>query len=129
MEDQEFKQNYAAFTKEKNTKHFYLRQNGFEYRCSMQYPLDYYNLCISLWRKYFKKDSQRFLEFKSDYTELMSLSIEEIQHQRKTGRRYLKQPTQETPKGVTVIIDGVTSVMKGWEEIATAGGQYDSEDE
>jgi hypothetical protein len=129
MEDQEFHQNYAAFQKERNTKHFYLRQNGFEYRCSMQYPLDYYNLCISLWRKYFKKDSQRFLEFKSDYTMLMSLSIEEIQYQRKTGGRYLKQPTQEKPKGVTVVIDGVTSVMKDWEEIATAGGQYDSEDE
>jgi hypothetical protein len=129
LEDEEYARIYKAFRKERNEKHFYLRQRGFIYKCSAQYPLDYYDLCISLWQKHFGRNSMKFKEQKEKYLELLSLSNLEIRELRIKGIRQLIQPNQEQPDGVCVDVEGEKVIIPKWKEIGTQGGQFDDDSE
>lgn len=59
----------------------------------------------------------------------MNLSYQEFREARQQGKDgfELFEPLIEKPKGVEINLDGYTAIMKDWEVIATAGGQFDPE--
>lgn len=116
-----------AFKKEMYEKHFYLRQRGFVYRCSAQYTLDYYDLRIKTYYKYFGGYATRDIRNKQKYLELLKLSYIEIRELRQKGIMKLEQPKQEQPDGVCVDVAGEKVIIPKWKEIGTQGGQFDDD--
>jgi hypothetical protein len=124
-----YNEKYAQYLKEKNSLHYRLRaKGGYLYCCSSQYPNDYYDMCNSLWYKYFIEYNPKITEAKETYNRYMNMTYLDFREARESGRKRLRQPQLENPKGIIIDLNGYTAIMKDWEDIATAGGQYDNND-
>lgn len=123
-----YKEKYDKYKKEKDSLHYRMRaKGGYLYCCSSKYPNDYYDMCNYLWCKYFGEYNLKITSAKNDYNKFMSMTFMDFREARESGRMRLRQPNIDKPKGVEINLDGYTAIMKDWEDIATAGGQFDPE--
>jgi hypothetical protein len=123
-----YNEKYNKYLKEKNSLHYKMRaKGGYLYCCSSKYPNDYYDMCNSIWYKYFQEYNPKITSAKNDYNKYMSMTYMDFREARESGRMRLRQPNIDKPKGVEINLDGYTATIKDWEDIATAGGQYDSD--
>ena len=123
-----YKEKYYKYFKEKNSLHYKMRaKGGYLYCCSYQYPIDYYNMCNSVWYKYFKEYNPKISDAKDTFIRYMNMSYQDWREARESGRKKVHTPHRENPKGIEIDLGGYTAIMKDWEDIATAGGQYDNE--
>lgn len=123
-----YNEKYNKYKKEKDSLHYRMRaKGGYLYLCSSKYPNDYYDMCNSVWYKYFREYNAKITEAKQTYNKYMSMSYLDFKEARQSGVMMLKQPNKDKPKGVEVVLDGYTVIMKDWEDITTAGGQFDPE--
>lgn len=109
-------------------EYYKLWQKGYEYRCSIEFPRDYFNIKCNLYYRFFGEVSSKYEKHKNKFEKFSELSYEQIRKCRENGSFHLTQPTREEKEGVKVNCAGEMVIIPNWKDIETMGGQFDDSD-
>lgn len=106
-----------------------LLQRGYEYKCSIEFPRDYFNMKCNLYYSFFGETNEKFESQKRQFEKFSELSYDQVRKYRENGALYLTQPKREEPEGTKVDCGGEMVIIPKWRDIETRGGQFDDSDD